>query len=167
MSKKPVRSAQELEQQLGELTQALQRERADALNLRRRTEEERARLGDFYKVLIVRELLPAFDSLERALKHAPRELINHEYVKGVQAVAKEFEKSLEKLGVEHIKTVGELFDPHLHEAMSVHGSDSGVEVVCEELQPGYKLGNEIIRHALVKVKKQGPSKPAGEVGEKK
>jgi molecular chaperone GrpE len=150
MSKKP--DIKELEQKIGELTEALQRERADAENLRRRTDEEKQRLGGFYKAVVVQELLPAIDNLERALMHTPKDLKDHEYMKGVQSVVKQFEQVFKNLGVERIKTVGERFDPHLHEAVHHEGGDGGVEVVCEELQPGYKLGDEVIRHAMVKVK---------------
>ena len=150
MSKKPT--VAELQQKIGELTEALQRERADAMNVRRRTEEERAQLGEFYKAMVMRELLPALDNLDRALKHVPKELKDHDYVKGVQGVAKQFEDCFAKLGVESIKTVGEPFDPKLHEAISVEDAGGQVEIVCEELQPGYRIGDEVIRHALVKVK---------------
>lgn len=148
--KKP--SLSELEKQVQELTKALQHERADSVNLRRRVEEERAQLANFHKALVVRELLPALDNLERALKHAPKDLINHDYVKGVQGVVKQFERALDELNVERIKTVGEEFDPKYHEAVGVEDAGGNVEVVCEELQPGYKIGDEIIRHAFVKVK---------------
>jgi molecular chaperone GrpE len=142
----------ELKQQLAELTEALQRERADAVNLRRRVEQEREKMAGFYKAKVVRELLPALDNLERSLKHAPKDLKDNEYVKGVQAVAKQFEQNLAQLGVERIKTVGETFDPKYHEAIHMEEGDGTVEVVCEELQPGYTLGDEVIRHAVVKVR---------------
>lgn len=151
MSKKPT--LKNLEQQIGELTEALQRERADSANVRRRAEEERGKMADFYKVLIVRELLPAIDNLERSLMHVPKDLKDHEYVKGVQSVIKQFEASFKELGVERIKTVGEKFDPHWHEAVGIEDEGGKVEVVCEELQPGYKLGDDVIRHAMVKVKR--------------
>jgi molecular chaperone GrpE len=54
--------------------------------------------------------------------------------------------------VQKIKTKGEVFDPKYHEAVSMEEGNGDVEVVCEELQPGYKLGDEVIRHAFVKVK---------------
>lgn len=141
-----------LQQQVAELTEALQRERADAMNLRRRSDEERAKMADYYKVLIVRELLPAIDNLERALKHAPKDLADHDYVKGVQGVIKQFDKALADLGVQKIKTVGEHFDPHLHEAVHMEEGDGKDEIVSEELQAGYVLGDEVIRHAMVHVK---------------
>ena len=147
-----VRKQEELQRKVNELTEALQRERADSVNLRRRVEEERLQLGNFYKSMVVRQLLPAIDNLERALTHTPKDLKNHSYVKGVKGVVKQFEQSFKKLGVERIKTVGNKFDPRLHEAISVEDAGGQVEVVCEELQPGYKLGDEIIRHATVKVR---------------
>lgn len=142
----------ELEQQLTELLQALQRERADAVNLRRRHEEEIANLRTHLRANVVRELLPVIDNFERALKHVPKELEGNDYIKGVQGVVKQFEKTLEQMGVERIKTVGEHFDPHLHEAVSMEEGDGKHEIVSEELQSGYKLGNDIIRHAMVRVK---------------
>jgi molecular chaperone GrpE len=151
MRKKP--SITQLQKQVDELTQALQRERADATNVRRRAEDERQQMANFYKSMIVRELLPAIDNLERSLMHIPKDLKGHDYVKGVRGVIKQFEDSFKKLGVERIKTVGETFDPKLHEAISVEDAGGQVEVVCEELQPGYKLGDEIIRHAMVRVKR--------------
>lgn len=143
-----------LQDQVSQLTDALQRERADAVNLRRRVEEERAEMGNYYKAAIIRELLPAIDNLERALMHTPKDLKDHDYVKGVQGVVKQFEQCFKQLEVERIKTVGEHFDPHLHEAVHVEDAGGEHEVIAEELQPGYKIGDEVIRHAMVKVKKE-------------
>jgi molecular chaperone GrpE len=143
---------EELEKQVQELTEALQRERADSINLRRRVEEDRSKMGDIYKAAVVRDMLPALDNLERALKHTPKDLKDHDYVKGVQGVAKQFDKVLEDLGVQKIKTIGETFNPKYHEAVSMEDGEGEVEKVSEELQAGYSLGDEIIRHAFVKVK---------------
>ncbi len=146
-----IPNAEELMQQVAELTDALQRERADAANVRRRAEEEKAKLGTFYKSLVVRELLPVIDNFERALKSMPKELESNDYMKGVAGVVKQFEQILAKLGVERIKTVGEVFNPELHEAVSMQEGDSDVEVVTEELQAGYILQEEVLRHAMVRV----------------
>jgi molecular chaperone GrpE len=143
-----------LEQQIAELTDALQRERADVTNVRRRHEEQIASLKNIVKAGVVRDLLPVIDNFERALKHVPTELEGNDYVKGVQGVVKQFEKTLQDLGVERIKTVGEPFDPKFHEAVSMEDGDGVTEVVSEELQAGYALGDEIIRHAMVRVKVQ-------------
>lgn len=150
MSKKPT--TKELETKLAELTEALQRERADSDNIRRRHEEQIGSLKTLVKANVVRELLPVIDNFERALKHVPKELEQNDYVKGVQGVVKQFEKTLGDMGVERIKTVGEVFDPVLHEAVAMEDGDGTVEVVSEELQAGYRLSEEIIRHAMVKVR---------------
>ena len=154
MPKKPAATqagVDTLQQKIEELTEALQRERADAVNLRRRHDEEIAKLRSSVKASVVADLLPVIDNFERALKHVPKELENNDYVKGVQGVVKQFEKTLATIGVERIKTVGESFDPHYHEAVSAEEGDGGPEVVSEELQAGYRPGDEVIRHAMVKV----------------
>jgi molecular chaperone GrpE len=162
MSEKPKAKnkknlVEDLKQQVGELTEALQRERADSLNIRRRHDEQIASLKDLVKVGVIEDLLPVIDNFERALKHVPKDLENNDYVKGVSGVVKQFEDTLQQMGVEKIKTVGEQFDPNLHEAVGVEGDENelsaGTEMVSEELQSGYKLNDVIIRHAMVKVKK--------------
>lgn len=143
---------QALQDQVKELTDALKRERADAVNLRRRHEEEVARLRTHIKSSVVEDLLPVIDNFERALKHVPADLEGNDYIKGVQGIVRHFEKTLTDMGVVRIKTVGEPFDPHLHEAVGTEEGDGDQEIVCEELQAGYKVGDEVIRHAVVKVK---------------
>jgi molecular chaperone GrpE len=142
---------QVIRQHISELTQALQRERADALNLRRRHEEDMAGLKSRVRANVVRELLPVIDNFERALKHVPSELEGNDYIKGVQGVVKQFEKTLADLGVERIKTVDEPFDPRYHEAVSMDEGEGTEEVVAEELQSGYRIGEDVIRHAMVRV----------------
>lgn len=142
----------EAEQQIANLTAALQRERADAENIRRRHGQQLAQLEDAAKVDVIRQLLPVIDNVERALSHIPPELQDSDFVKGVQGVAKQFANVLEKLGVKRILTVGQPFDPHLHEAVSSEEGDGNEEVVSEELQAGYQLGDQVIRHAMVKVR---------------
>jgi molecular chaperone GrpE len=160
MSKQPVEptnqpfeEVQALQEQVEFLTAALQRERADATNIRRRHEEQIGLLSVSTKASVVRALLPVIDNFERALKHIPKELEGNDYIKGIQGVVKQFEKTLHELGVERIKAVGEPFNPHLHEAVSVEDGEGDEEVVSEELQPGYTLGNNVIRHAMVRVRR--------------
>lgn len=143
---------EELEIQIGELTAALQRERADAVNLRRRHEEELSALRTRIKATVIIDLLPVIDNFERALKHVPADLEGNDYIKGVQGVVKQFEKTLSDMGVERIKTVGEHFDPNLHEAVSMEEGEGTKEIITEELQSGFKVGDDVIRHAMVRVK---------------
>jgi molecular chaperone GrpE len=141
-----------LQQQIDELTAALQRERADAVNIRRQHAEQLANLQTAIKADVVRELLPVIDNFERALKHVPHDLQGNDYIKGVQGVVKQFEKTLTALGVTRIQTVGQSFDPHVHEAVSMEEGNGDHEVVSEELQAGYALGDEVLRPAMVRVR---------------
>lgn len=141
-----------LQQQIAALTEALQRERADAENLRRRHDEQMTGLRTSVKAQVVKDLLPIIDNFERALKHVPEELQDNAYIKGVEGVVKQFEKTLSDIGVTRIAGVGAPFDPHQHEAVSMEDGDSGEEIVSEELQAGYQLGDTVIRHAMVRVK---------------
>lgn len=139
-------------QQIIDLTNALQRERADATNIRRQHEAQIANLRTIVKSNVVRDLLPVVDNFELSLKHLPKDLENNDYIKGIQSIVKQFEKTLFDLGVERIKTVGEPFDPHFHEAVTMEEGDGTQEIVSEELQAGYKIGEDVIRHAMVRVK---------------
>jgi molecular chaperone GrpE len=146
----------QLEQQVKELTEALQHERADAINIRRRAEEERLKMAAYYKASVVKELLPIIDSLDLALKHLPKDESSQQnlidWADGMKKIGLQIEKVLGSIGVERIKTVGELFDPRFHEAVSMEPGDGTQEVVSDELQAGYQLGDEILRHAMVRVK---------------
>ncbi len=157
MSTKKKLTTTELTQKVAELTEALQRERADIMNVRRRHDEQVASLRNVAKASVVRELLPALDNLERALKHAPSDDSKvgpwNQWFDGIVGLQKQFEKALSDLGVVKIHTVGEPFDTQLHEAVSVDDGDGKQEIISEELQSGYILGDEVIRHAMVKVKR--------------
>ena len=147
----PTELEQELQTQVEALSEALQRERADSANIRRRHDDQIAGLKSVVKASVVRDLLPVIDNFERSLKHVPADLKGNDYIKGVQGVVKQFEKVLADIGVTRIKTVGEAFDPRFHEAVTMEDGDGDTEIVAEELQSGYCVGEEVIRHAMVKV----------------
>jgi len=149
-------AVENLQTQITELTEALQRERADVINVRRRHDEQIGSLKNIVKANIVRDLLPVIDNFERALGHVPQDLEDNDFVKGVRAIVKQFETTLNDIGVQRIKTVGEAFDPRLHEAVSMEEGSGSEEIVSEELQAGYRLGDEVIRHAMVRVKMEEP-----------
>ena len=148
----------QLQEQINSLSEQLLRERADAMNVRRRADEERLRMASFYKAHVLKELLPVIDNFERAMraadavKHEAGSTKHTELLRGMGSIYKQFVAALEKLGVEKIKTVGEHFDPELHEAVTMEEGDGEHEIVSEELQSGYKIGDEVIRHAMVRVK---------------
>ena len=143
---------EKLHNQVAELTNALQRERADATNIRRQHDEQIASFRTVVKSNVVKDLLPVVDNFELSLKHLPKDLETNDYIKGIQSIVKQFEKTLSDLGVERIKTVGEAFNPHLHEAVTMEEGDGTKEIVSDELQAGYKIGDDVIRHAMVRVK---------------
>lgn len=151
MSAKKPKST--LAKDLEELTAVLQRTQADFENYRRRNEEQKTEFFDYAKAEVIKELLPLLDDIERALGHLPKELTKNDWAKGVVSVSKRVQEFLNKLGVERIKTKGETFNPHLHEAVSVEG-EGEKEIISDELQPGYMLGDEILRHAVVKVSRK-------------
>ena len=143
-----------LREEVEMLTEAIQRERADAMNMRRRHDEQIMNLKSTLKADVVNDLLPVIDNFERALKHVPEELKENDYVKGVQGVVAQFDKTLADMGVKRIQTIGQEFNPHFHEAVGIEEGDGDKEIVSEELQAGYQIGDTVIRHAMVKVTKQ-------------
>ena len=155
-AKKPGKNqrAEDLEQQVGELTADVQRIQADFANYKRRAGEDHALAASFGKEAVITALLPIVDNIERALGGVPKDLKGHDYVKGVQSIAKQLEKTLSDLGVSKIKTANQPFDAELMDAVHMEDGDGSEEIVAEELQPGYRVGQRVIRHAKVRVTKK-------------
>lgn len=147
---------EELEQQVAELTADLQRTRADFENYRRRAEADKAATYGHGQSAAIVKLLPTIDNIERAITHAPEDLSEHKWVQGVVTLTKHLDKSLASLGLKHIDaSKGVVFNPELHEAIQFDEDAEGeTEVVAEELQAGYMLNDQPIRHAMVKVTRQ-------------
>lgn len=146
----------ELEQQVGELTADLQRTRADFENYRKRVEADKAASYQHGQAAAILKLLPVIDNIERAIAYTPEELKDNKWAKGIAALVKNLEKSLESLNLKRIEaTPGTVFNPELHEAIQIDEDAEGdKEVIAEELQAGYLLGGQPIRHAMVKVTRQ-------------
>lgn len=144
---------EELEQQLGELTADLQRTRADFENYRKRVDMEKQSARESGQAAAILKLLPVIDNIERAVAHTPAELQDNKWVQGIGGLVKNLEKSLESLNLKRIEAApGTTFDPELHEAIQFDEEAEGEhEIIAQELQAGYLLGNHPIRHAMVKV----------------
>jgi molecular chaperone GrpE len=100
---------------------------------------------------LLRRLLPLLDNFRRALEQAPNELQGN-WLNGVKLVARQFEEILEAQGISPIAAMGEKFDPSQHEAIASEETDQAEEgTVIQELQPGYRLHDRVIRPTLVKV----------------
>lgn len=137
--------AKELKEQLLRLT-------ADFENFKKRTETERGRLVSVAQTDLILELLPVIDNFDRAFKDVPKEIASTDWYQGIAAIKKQFENILEQLGVSRIAAVGEPFDPEHHEAVSHEPSDEhDKDIVAEEFEAGYQLGETVIRPAKVKV----------------
>lgn len=146
----------EFEQKLGELTQDLQRTRADFENFSKRVESEKTMARESGKMNAVIKLLPVIDNIERAIAHTPPELAKNAWAQGVTSLTKNLDKQLESLGVKRIDaSAGVAFNPDLHEAIQFDEDAEGEhEIVAEQLQTGYMLNGQPIRHAMVKVTKK-------------
>lgn len=147
---------EELEQQLGELTLDLQRTRADFENYRKRAEADKAATYQHGQAAAILKLLPVIDNIERAIAHTPHELKDNKWALGVTTLVKNLEKALESLNLKRIDAKhGDDFNPDLHEAIQFDEDAEGEkEVVAEELQAGYLLNGQPIRHSMVKVTKK-------------
>jgi molecular chaperone GrpE len=132
-----------------EYLDALQRERADFMNYRRRTELEISQISRNASGNTIRKFLAAIDDLERALAHRPEDDV---WANGVELVYRKFLAILEAEGVMRIQAEGQPFDPNLHEAIMQEPSESSESgIVTAVLQQGYMHGERVLRPALVKV----------------
>jgi molecular chaperone GrpE len=146
-----------LQTALAEAQDAALRRQADFENYRKRVERERT---DTYNRVVAdaaRKLLPVMDNLTRALD-AERSVESSEsaefrhFLHGVQLISKQLSEVLESFGVQPIPAVGERFDPHIHEAVVTEPSDEHEpDTVVEELARGYRIGDRLLRPAMVKV----------------
>ncbi len=150
MADKKSKRESELEEHLDELTADLKRVQADFVNYRTRMDEERQRTVQSARAATVLKLLPVVDNIERAVMHVPAELADNQWARGISSLGRSLEKSLADLGLARIVSVGQVFDPNLHEAISADG-DGEHQVVSEELRAGYMLDGQVVRHSLVKV----------------
>ncbi len=126
-----------------------QRAQADFINYKRRSEQEKEEIGKFANAMLMLNLLPVLDDLERAFDSIPPRLAKLTWVDGIRLIERKLQASLEAQGLSPIKALGEPFDPKLHEAaMHAKGKEG---IVIEELQKGYKLQDRIIRPAMVVV----------------
>ena len=146
--KEPDKTA-ELEAQLAASNDRYLRICAEYDNFRRRSQKEKDSLYGDIKADTVQKFLPVYDNLERALKQGTED---EAYRKGVELIMSQFEQTLEKLGVTPIESLGQTFNPELHNAvMHVDDEEKGENEIVEVFQQGFKLGDKVIRFAMVKV----------------
>ena len=136
------------EEEIASLTDQYQRMLAEYANYKRRTEQEKMQIGLFTKAEMLTLLLTSVDNMEKAIA-APA---GDDYKVGVDMVLRQFMDALFKMGLEPVGVEGEPFDPNVHNAVMREDAD-GVEpdTVTAVFQKGYKLGDRVLRPAMVKV----------------
>jgi molecular chaperone GrpE len=135
----------DLEAQLAERTADLQRLQAEYANYRRRVERDRQAVAEQALSSVLVGLLPVLDDIDRARSHG-------EVEGGFKLVADGLETTLTKLGLQRFGTAGEPFDPTVHEALTHALSSDVTEPTCAEIyQPGYRVGERVLRPARVGV----------------
>lgn len=140
---------EKLRKQMDEKEEQYLRLAAEYDNFRKRSQKEKEGLYQGAKSDAVAAFLPVYDNLDRALK---QETADEAYKKGVEMTMTGLKDILSKLGVEEIPALGETFDPALHNAvMHVEDESAGENTVVDVFQAGFKLGDKVIRFAMVKV----------------
>lgn len=142
-----------LKSQLDERSSQYMRIAADFENFRKRVQREKEDMDQQSKCSVINELLPVVDNFERARSQIKPQTDQETNIhKSYQSVYKQLVDCLKRVGVAPMRSEGQEFDPNLHEAVMRQPTDEYPEgTVMEELQRGYKLGDRVLRHALVKV----------------
>ena len=149
-SKKDDEKVKKLEEELAAQKDKYMRLAAEYDNYRKRTANEKLSLYDDATAKAVTELLPVADSVRMALDNLAN--ADPEIIKGIELISNQLDKSFEKLKIESFGKIGDEFDPNLHNAISkVDSEELGENTIAQVFQTGYKIGDKIIRHAMVQV----------------
>jgi molecular chaperone GrpE len=138
----------------------LVRTAADFDNFRKRSRREVSDAEGRSRDEVVRELLPVFDNLERAVQHSDGTTDIQALADGIRMVMKQFLDTLGRMGIERVSAVGKAFDPAVHEAIQhLETNEYPPGTIAAEVQPGYRQGDRLLRPALVVVAKAPPDGP--------
>lgn len=149
-SKKDDEKVKKLEEELAAQKDKYMRLAAEYDNYRKRTANEKLSIYDDATAKAVTELLPVADSVRMALDNLAN--ADPEILKGIELISNQLDKSFEKLKIESFGKIGDEFDPNLHNAISkVESEELGENTIAQVFQTGYKIGDKIIRHAMVQV----------------
>ena len=148
-TKAAERQVQEVQSRFDQLRQQLQRETDETRVRLNRSADERAEAS---KGRFIESLLPVMDDLDRALSAAVSEGSSDALLQGIRSIANSFQSALTNAGVEPIASVGEPFNPELHEAVDTAETDPEMDgIVVNEYSRGYRMGDRLLRPARVKV----------------
>lgn len=153
----------EAQAEAARIREQLLRTAADFDNFRKRSRREVDDAQRRGRESILKDLLPVFDNLERAASHAESAPDVKSVAEGVRIVLKQFLDTLERMGIKRIAAAGKPFDPTVHEAIQqLESTEHPAGTVIAEVQPGYMLGDYLIRAAMVVVSKGAPTQAASE-----
>ena len=145
----PLEEENEFEKKYNDVNEKYLRTLAEYDNYRKRTIKEKESIYPEAKAVVVEKFLPVLDNFQRAIESAENK---DAFYEGVVMLKKQMDDVLAALGVEEIKAVGEEFNPEVHNAvMHVEDEEAGENIIVEEFQRGYKIGDRVIRHSMVKV----------------
>lgn len=146
----PLEEAEnEFEKKYNDVNEKYLRTLAEYDNYRKRTIKEKESIYPEAKAVVVEKFLPVLDNFQRAIDSAENK---DAFYEGVVMLKKQMDEVIGALGVEEIKAVGEEFNPELHNAvMHMDDEEAGENIIVEEFQKGYKIGDRVIRHSMVKV----------------
>ena len=141
---------EKLEEELKKQKESYMRLAAEYDNYRKRTQNEKLGIYDDATAKAVEQLLPMADALQMAMQNAKD--APEEFTKGLEMIQNQFKTSMEKLKVESFGEIGDEFDPNLHNAISkIDSEELGENQLSAIYQKGFKIGDKIIRHAMVQV----------------
>jgi molecular chaperone GrpE len=143
-------TVESLTKERDELLDQLKRSVAEFANYRRRIDQERELIREIASKSLLTQILPVLDDLQRAVGSVPEEQADQPWVQGVRNIERKLAGLVERAGVVPIDAVGQPFDPAFHEAVATEPG-STENVVVEVYQNGYKLGQSLLRPAMVKV----------------
>ena len=143
----------QLKAERDDLYDRLLRKQAEFDNYKKRVERERAEFTQFASAELIRELLNAMDSFDRAIHTANSDTAaNESMLRGLDLIYKQFQDTLGRFGLKAIETEGQVFNPNMHQAVSTIPTDDVPEnTVVDELRKGYTLNGRLLRPAMVSV----------------
>lgn len=151
-SSEAVAPLEEIQSKADEYLAGWQRERAEFANYKKRVDRERETTYQNAAGGVIKRFLPIIDDMERALKNRPAEGEGAEWAEGIELIYRKLLSILEAEGITPIEAEGAIFDPHLHEAVVKAPSDEhATEQIIEVLQHGYRIGERVLRPAMVVV----------------
>lgn len=140
------------DEKIEELEDRVRRQMAEFENFRKRTDKEKSSMYEMGAKSVIEKILPIVDNFERGLQSIPEDQKDSAVAQGMQMIYKQIMTEFESMGVKEIETVGQEFNPELHNAvMQVESDEYDSGIIAQELQKGYTYRDSVVRHSMVAV----------------